>query len=399
MTSSLRLDSLRKRQALVLGRLRKKREEFAKLEQEVDDIQWELEEYKYPVLTLPKEIISRIFTHFRSARRAPLLGRYSPLVLAQICHHWREIALNTRTLWSSFIITLLPHKSSTASMSTLKIVNLFLERSDPVPLSFALVCEGKHDSPYVYMVMELLASHSSRWQHVSLCMHPMPHLNAIDGPMPLLHSLTVVSRKNNGAMIRFPDVPKLSFDRDSYTDIIPWYQLTVMNLESIELRQFVTVLRNCQLLVHCRATIAPVKTSHEDEVYFKALPIIHLPHLQAFLLLRWKYHLAERFTLSLDSYGNLALLKLRLPALQLLEVPECMLGNEPINALAALIARSGCALQELCIRDGGRTLMEPYEDAFPNISKIFFGTMDMTGRGVFEDDSEEWADGTESEDD
>ncbi|KAJ7700511.1 hypothetical protein B0H17DRAFT_925554, partial [Mycena rosella] len=54
----------------------------------------------YPVLTLPTEITSRIFVHclpkHRRVRPSPTTP---PLTLAQICRHWREVALSTCQLW------------------------------------------------------------------------------------------------------------------------------------------------------------------------------------------------------------------------------------------------------------------------------------------------------------
>ncbi|KAJ6537995.1 hypothetical protein B0H19DRAFT_877467, partial [Mycena capillaripes] len=54
----------------------------------------------YPVLTLPFDITSRIFLHCLPShgRVAPSPSK-APLLLAQICHHWREVALSTCGLW------------------------------------------------------------------------------------------------------------------------------------------------------------------------------------------------------------------------------------------------------------------------------------------------------------
>ncbi|KAJ6533307.1 hypothetical protein DFH09DRAFT_875947, partial [Mycena vulgaris] len=54
----------------------------------------------YPVLTLPIEITSRIFVHCLPAdgRVCPSPSA-APLILAQICRHWRDVALSTCHLW------------------------------------------------------------------------------------------------------------------------------------------------------------------------------------------------------------------------------------------------------------------------------------------------------------
>ncbi|KAJ6537384.1 hypothetical protein DFH09DRAFT_930847, partial [Mycena vulgaris] len=58
-----------------------------------------LDAYAYPVSTLPNEIISEIFVHSLPDRAegAPS-GAKAPLLLAQICHKWREIVLSTPSL-------------------------------------------------------------------------------------------------------------------------------------------------------------------------------------------------------------------------------------------------------------------------------------------------------------
>ncbi|KAJ7919611.1 hypothetical protein B0H13DRAFT_1606049, partial [Mycena leptocephala] len=70
------------------------------LEAEERDLESDLATVVYPILTLPNEITSRIFvqclpTHGR-IRPSP---RKAPLILAQICRQWREIALSTSEMW------------------------------------------------------------------------------------------------------------------------------------------------------------------------------------------------------------------------------------------------------------------------------------------------------------
>ncbi|KAJ7020267.1 hypothetical protein C8F04DRAFT_909373, partial [Mycena alexandri] len=64
-------------------------------------VQEELDSYKYPVLTLPTEIICEIFIHFLPVypECPPPAGILSPTNLTQICRQWRDIALAIPTLW------------------------------------------------------------------------------------------------------------------------------------------------------------------------------------------------------------------------------------------------------------------------------------------------------------
>ncbi|KAJ7827093.1 hypothetical protein B0H13DRAFT_1657130, partial [Mycena leptocephala] len=55
----------------------------------------------YPVLTLPYEITSRIFVACLPSDGVRPSPDAAPLLLAQICRHWRKIALSTGELWCS----------------------------------------------------------------------------------------------------------------------------------------------------------------------------------------------------------------------------------------------------------------------------------------------------------
>ncbi|KAJ6483104.1 hypothetical protein C8R45DRAFT_870994, partial [Mycena sanguinolenta] len=74
---------------------------------EQTEVQKRLDDYKYPVLTLPNEIVSEIFVHFLPVYpdAPPLICIYSPTHLAQICRKWREVALATPALWRAIQLT------------------------------------------------------------------------------------------------------------------------------------------------------------------------------------------------------------------------------------------------------------------------------------------------------
>ncbi|KAJ7167598.1 hypothetical protein C8R46DRAFT_1093542, partial [Mycena filopes] len=61
----------------------------------------------YPILTLPPEITTEIFLCCLPEKR---LGDVvntmeAPLLLLQVCSVWRQIAISTRRLWTTFYIT------------------------------------------------------------------------------------------------------------------------------------------------------------------------------------------------------------------------------------------------------------------------------------------------------
>ncbi|KAJ7186622.1 hypothetical protein C8R46DRAFT_879741 [Mycena filopes] len=74
---------------------------LAQLRTAKESAQARLDAFKYPVLTLPVDIVSEIFTQFLPAYPLcpPLIGFSSPTLMTYICRLWREIALSTPTLW------------------------------------------------------------------------------------------------------------------------------------------------------------------------------------------------------------------------------------------------------------------------------------------------------------
>ncbi|KAJ7493387.1 hypothetical protein B0H11DRAFT_2228163 [Mycena galericulata] len=81
-----------------------------------------LNAYRYPVLTLPTEIVSTIFC----------LSETSPSALSQICSSWRVIAHQTHKLWTSVRIKL------TSSGGSADILDAWMQRSGTLGLDIVL---------------------------------------------------------------------------------------------------------------------------------------------------------------------------------------------------------------------------------------------------------------------
>ncbi|KAJ7142886.1 hypothetical protein C8R44DRAFT_545707, partial [Mycena epipterygia] len=73
---------------------------LAALETQQRELEMKLFLIVYPVLTLPTEIMARIFVEcLPSHGRVRPSVHMPPLTLAQICGQWRDIALSTPELW------------------------------------------------------------------------------------------------------------------------------------------------------------------------------------------------------------------------------------------------------------------------------------------------------------
>ncbi|KAJ7894003.1 hypothetical protein B0H13DRAFT_1557430, partial [Mycena leptocephala] len=113
--------------------LRELERALAGLRAEKTVLQGRLDSYKYPVLTLPNEIISEIFIQFLPVYPLcpPFIGILSPNTLTQICHKWREVALATPALWRA--IGLSDHRISFEQQRHITVT--WLKRSRHCPLS------------------------------------------------------------------------------------------------------------------------------------------------------------------------------------------------------------------------------------------------------------------------
>ncbi|KAJ7276743.1 hypothetical protein C8J57DRAFT_1583987, partial [Mycena rebaudengoi] len=92
-----------------------------------------------PIRRLPPEILGEIFTfHFicGSSTSYPSSKR-APWLLAQVCSHWRSVALGTPRMWSMIFA----HLDFVGEGSAVLLWKLWLERSGTVPLSVKLYWE------------------------------------------------------------------------------------------------------------------------------------------------------------------------------------------------------------------------------------------------------------------
>ncbi|KAJ6533078.1 hypothetical protein B0H19DRAFT_884848, partial [Mycena capillaripes] len=73
---------------------------IASLTAERQRLQAESDAIVYPVLSLPPEITMEIFSCCIPSESNPRPSpTEAPLLLAQICRQWREVALHTPALW------------------------------------------------------------------------------------------------------------------------------------------------------------------------------------------------------------------------------------------------------------------------------------------------------------
>ncbi|KAJ7741192.1 hypothetical protein DFH07DRAFT_891597 [Mycena maculata] len=276
---------------------------------EREECREELGSYKYPILTLPLEITSEIFTHFVPPypERSALVGRDSPAHLACICRAWRTVALSTPTLWSAIELRL---DDADWFEHGLQLLKKWLTRSGGCHLSIALMHYGERS---VAAFVEAIACHASRWQDIELLL-PYEDLRHITGNMPLLRTLSAPNLKE----------VVLSSCFNPFCITLPWSQITKLTARLYEI-EAIAILRQAAALEECCYTLFCQLSSP-----IPLIPLIPpLPSLRSLVLSvpsTWR------------TAGPILLPALTLPALESIQVFEPFLGADPVATLSALRA-------------------------------------------------------------
>ncbi|KAJ7248845.1 hypothetical protein B0H12DRAFT_711470 [Mycena haematopus] len=184
------------------------------LRAEKKGVQDRLHSYKYPVLTLPNEILSEILIQVLPPYPIcpTLLGIFTPVSLTRICRKWREVALTTPELWRAFRLMALPLPFGLASHC--RRFEAWISRSGSLPLSVNIDVGPDQILPAAYPAMFYSRA---RWEHLSLRVYPSS-LPPFDGPMPLLRHLELELKRDG--RFEFRDVPQLRIRPVSISRII-----------------------------------------------------------------------------------------------------------------------------------------------------------------------------------
>ncbi|KAJ7841549.1 hypothetical protein B0H13DRAFT_2676765 [Mycena leptocephala] len=315
-----------------------------------------LDSYKYPVLTLPNEIVSEIFMQFLPPYPLypPLIGLLSPTLLTHICRKWREIALGTPSLWSA--LTTYHSGINIPFDLVIHAFDIWLNRSRCCPVSLQFDATGSQMD--VAEFLAILVPHRVRLESLDIHLSPS-HLPILDGPMPLLRYLDLrLLGSGAGTKVVTFEVPLLRTvvlnDVATLSVILPWAQLTSLNLLWVYPHECVPILQQTSSLVRCKLELFPYSNQPWSD--------ITLPCLESLTL-----QLADPDQPVADFLEIFIV-----PALRTLEIQEQFLEPNPIESLTAFISKSGCKLEDVEIT-GLRSAPEAsYLKAFPSIPRFSF---------------------------
>ncbi|KAJ7123950.1 hypothetical protein C8R43DRAFT_1241019 [Mycena crocata] len=355
-------------------------EAVSALRKEKNSLQARLDAYKYPVLTLPNEIVSEIFTQFLPLYPIcpPSTGLLSPMLLTKICRRWRQIALSSPALWRAIS---LPFGMPDSERRT-ECLTEWLARSCSLPLSIQMISGGHEITPVDWAI---IVPHRVRWQLLNIRTRQPTDLGFLGHPMPLLRQLdlSLSPCPSERAIIQqSPQLCTATLGRSSSYVILPWAQLTVLTLPCMFSWECAVVLQECLNLVHCQIIL--VSSEGEDD-----LDPINLPTLKSLALVKFA---------SEEHAGTRLLETFTVPALSTLQISDEFLAPGPIGTLDAFFESSGCKPQDVCIT-GRRSLSRAsYRAAFPSVTFSFKRRL-INDRDIVISDDDSDAESNEDEDD
>ncbi|KAF7366412.1 F-box domain-containing protein [Mycena sanguinolenta] len=302
---------------------------IAELRVEKAIAQERLDSYKYPVLTLPNEIISEIFVHTlpRYPICPPLAGALSPTSLIQICRKWRAVALATPTLWRAIEFRYyFDYESYTPAWRcpTFQIGDAWLGRSGSCPLSMSIDTVGVECA-----LLSAIVPHRARWEHLKLSIEDAKSLPRLfDGPAPLLRHLDLSLSCYQQFEFHAVDLPQLRsvmirFFHEHWAHAVkirlPWAQLTSLVLWAVPSSMMVSILHQAPSLVHCVLGFPPKRELSSFGGEHITLPCLETLVLETLILETQPLVAREDF-----------LLNLSVPALRRLEFNDGTLGSNPV---------------------------------------------------------------------
>ncbi|KAJ7720020.1 hypothetical protein B0H16DRAFT_1896953 [Mycena metata] len=353
------------------------------LDEERQELERKLETFTYPVSSTPVELVTEIFLACLPANgRVQPSSRAAPLSLAQICRHWREIALSTPRLWSSVDLTfqrgistggwfnrrirtiayysdegdsdeegsddmgsrtqrnIQPSDPDSPYDGACALLRTWFHRAKGCPVSITLRCSSDRRAmpPKIFPA---IAEFRGQWGRLELVL-PFDDLQALDsinGPFPALQTLSIdLAPPRRGfhtpKLTTFQAAPQLRtlrlFRNLSFKDVrLAAPQLTALHLPDrvhFSKEEWIGIFTRFPALRHFTASLS---FDFEDED--DPSPFTNVPPLESLIV-----------DPSADPLGVLTL-----PYLRHL---QCYLAFNRVAVFMAFLSRSACILTHLSIR-------------------------------------------------
>ncbi|KAJ7208316.1 hypothetical protein GGX14DRAFT_454361 [Mycena pura] len=321
----------------------------------------------YPVLTLPNEITSRIFVHcLPDHGRVRPSPRCVPLLVAQVCRRWRDIALATCKLWSSIDV----HIALSAEANVLRPGGYELGH----PLSWTI--RQPFHEPYrkdVHLLHYLLWTvFQLQRLEADISKQQFRALRPLQKPLPLLQyiSAPLGSTDLQDILQCAPQLRELRI-----VDLAPDFQLASKSLVRLEISHFLStetvlgILHNCPRLSYLRCSVDASMARDPTPAIF---PNIESLDLMASLMLGNSLEILTFPNLNHFAFGELSRRNLR----SFLSRSSCTIQSLkllfPWNDVIAVQQLLGMftSVETLEIRAGSLSWLEPNLDLLPHLQSV-----------------------------
>ncbi|KAJ7649055.1 hypothetical protein DFH06DRAFT_1208884 [Mycena polygramma] len=152
------------------------------LETQRSNARSKLNSIRDPMARLPVEISAEIFLHCVPTDPLEPDPAAAPIVLLNVSHLWRDIAVSTPALWSHIRTTARP-----LSSEFVEFCRIWIGRARSLPLSFAFHGRLKQRARI------LVTEYGQRLQTLELVIRDGADLERLEGPFPALKALTICS--------------------------------------------------------------------------------------------------------------------------------------------------------------------------------------------------------------
>ncbi|KAF7334642.1 NmrA domain-containing protein [Mycena venus] len=357
-------------------------ESIHKLRLQQASLKSHLDAYVYPVLDLPHEIVSEVFLQTISASTPSRLK--APLLLGQICHTWREIALSTPALWADLNIDV-RGTNDLARVNKLRLLELWLIRSRDCPLHLTISSRPPPDASDDCSIAEFIYAivpHCARWKTLFLTL-PFCDLSLITGEMPILCFLALtimdMDEMSSTPVQVFDRAPKLvSFlvcgALNPNLVVFPWAQIELFCIYTDFIDAILEILVP---LVNITQLVIGIRSSGSHPEFM--IDTVTAPDIPSMVHLRAVFLQSRHPTNSIAAEQLLE--KLMIPKLVHLRITTPSLSP---RVIASLLSRSHCHLPSLRIEINESKFSEEYHRSILPV----VGSMVFSKRDVEEEDTD-----------
>ncbi|KAJ6596355.1 hypothetical protein DFH09DRAFT_1357439 [Mycena vulgaris] len=228
-------------------------------------LQLQLDSIVYPVLTLPREITSEIFTAcMPPADEATPFPTHPPILLLHVCRAWRHIALSTPAFWAALYLHIGRRDDAPERQGVMDLAYSWFSRACSLPIRLVLRGSRPLECDLTYRIVH---QHAATLRHLTLRLdwidfHKLPDL----GPLPGLRTLTLGhvyghDRRSRDVLTRAfyaaaPQLRDVTLERGIHPRMVslPWRQLTTVVGDGFTVVECLRVLDDSPRLKKCRFT-------------------------------------------------------------------------------------------------------------------------------------------------